>query len=196
MENELAISIRKATPEDAQAMIDIKVTCVNRIYKEVNSETVINKWISLIKPEAYLKKIKSSYWLYVATIPSENSDKVVGFGFLNTNTRRPQPIPDKYDCKIQLELLYIDPNYHRQGIGRRILEALEQTALNEGYTRIGVLASLPGVSFYSRQGFAVKEECVHYDIVKETFTPGEYSIVTAVMCKDLHSNHLTYIARI
>ena len=186
MNKEPAITLRRALPEDAPAIRDIKAACIKKYYTKVYTEKVLNKWTSLLTADHYVPKIKSPYWFYVATaLSEEGNEKVVGYGFLNTNARKPQPIPDKYGCTLQLELLYIDAEYQRLGIGRKLMEELEKAALEDGCSRLGVLASLPGVPFYSKLGYCTVEESVPFDITKQTFTPGEYSIETAVMCKDL-----------
>ena len=186
MSSKLAITVRRAVPEDAQAIRDIKAACIKKFYTNVYTEKVLNKWTSLLTTDHYVPKIKSPYWFYVATtLSEEGKEKVVGYGFLNTNAREPQPIPDKYNCRLQLELLYIDAEYQRCGIGGKLMQVIEKEALEDGCSRVGVLASLPGVGFYSKLGYCTAEESVPFDITKQTFTPGEYSIETAVMYKDL-----------
>ena len=186
MSSKLAFSVRKATPEDAPTIRDIQLGCLEKVFHTFYTETVLNKWTSVLTASVYVPKIKSPYWFYVATIPPErDEEKVIGYGFLNTNARRPQLVPEKYGCKLQVESLYIDVEYQRRGIGRTLMEELEKEALKDGCSRVGVLASLPGVEFYSKMGYCTAEESVPFDITKQTFTPGEYSIETVVMYKDL-----------
>ncbi len=53
-----------------------------------------------------------------------------------------------------ISLLFVDERYHRQGIGRALLEYLEDYMLREmGARRVTVNASPYGVGFYHRLGF-------------------------------------------
>lgn len=53
-----------------------------------------------------------------------------------------------------ISLLFVDARYHRQGIGRALLEYLKDYMLQEmGVRRVTVNASPYGVGFYHRLGF-------------------------------------------
>jgi putative acetyltransferase len=53
----------------------------------------------------------------------------------------------------ELATFFVLPEYQGQGIGTRLLTALEQQARMQGVTRITVDASLTGAAFYARMGY-------------------------------------------
>ena len=53
-----------------------------------------------------------------------------------------------------ISLLFVDAQYHRQGIGRALIEHLREYLLSEaGVSRITVNAAPYGVAFYHKLGF-------------------------------------------
>jgi putative acetyltransferase len=54
---------------------------------------------------------------------------------------------------IELATFFVLPEYQGQGIGTRLLAAIEQRARSLGITRITVDASLTGAAFYARNGY-------------------------------------------
>lgn len=55
--------------------------------------------------------------------------------------------------KERLGSLFVRKEYHRQGIGRRLVEQFEQQCVEEGSTVIRVAATLYAVPFYAAQGY-------------------------------------------
>ena len=53
--------------------------------------------------------------------------------------------------------MFVRPDRTRQGLGRAILEAAEAAARSEGFTRLDLMATLPGVPLYRAFGFAEVE---------------------------------------
>ena len=53
--------------------------------------------------------------------------------------------------------MFVRADWTRRGLGRRILEACETAARQEGYRRLALLATLPGVPLYQACGFAPTE---------------------------------------
>jgi len=54
--------------------------------------------------------------------------------------------------------MFTHADWTRRGLGRRILEACEEAAAREGFTRLSLMATLPGVPLYRAYGFAQLEE--------------------------------------
>ena len=53
----------------------------------------------------------------------------------------------------ELATFFVLPEHQGQGIGTRLLDALEQRAQAQGLTRLTVDASLTAVAFYTRMGY-------------------------------------------
>lgn len=57
----------------------------------------------------------------------------------------------------RIRAFFVDPNWARRGIGRRIIEACEAAARREGFQRMELGATLPGEPLYAAMGYAVTE---------------------------------------
>jgi GNAT superfamily N-acetyltransferase len=58
----------------------------------------------------------------------------------------------------RVRAMFTRPDWTRRGLGRRILEACEEAAGREGYTRLALGATLPGLPLYLAYGFEPGEE--------------------------------------
>jgi GNAT superfamily N-acetyltransferase len=58
----------------------------------------------------------------------------------------------------KVRAMFVRADWTRHGLGRRILEACEAAAQTEGYRRLALLATLPGVPLYRACGFEPLEE--------------------------------------
>ena len=57
----------------------------------------------------------------------------------------------------RLRAFFTHPEWARKGIGRRIIQACEEAAKAEGFTRLELVATLPGEPLYAAMGYAVTE---------------------------------------
>jgi GNAT superfamily N-acetyltransferase len=55
--------------------------------------------------------------------------------------------------KERLQSLFVDGKYHRQGIGRQLVERFERMCLHQGATDIRVSSSLYAIPFYTQMGY-------------------------------------------
>ena len=53
----------------------------------------------------------------------------------------------------RVRAMFVRPDWTRRGLGRRILEACEDAARSEGFTRLALVATLPGLPLYLAYGF-------------------------------------------
>lgn len=54
--------------------------------------------------------------------------------------------------------MFVRPSWTRRGIGRRIIEACEAAARADGFRRLDLVATLPGVPLYEACGFVATAE--------------------------------------
>jgi GNAT superfamily N-acetyltransferase len=57
----------------------------------------------------------------------------------------------------RIRAFFTHPEWARKGIGRRIIQACEEAAKAEGFTRLELVATLPGEPLYAAMGYAVTE---------------------------------------
>ena len=53
----------------------------------------------------------------------------------------------------RVRAMFVRPDWTRRGLGQRILEACEHAARREGFTRLALVATLPGLPLYLAYGF-------------------------------------------
>lgn len=53
----------------------------------------------------------------------------------------------------RIRAFYVHPRWARQGVGALILEACENAARSNAFTRVELIATLPGVPFYTATGY-------------------------------------------
>lgn len=59
--------------------------------------------------------------------------------------------------KNHIKRMFVLPQYQGRGIGKRLIEALENIALEQGYTTTLLDSSIPGFGLYFKLGYLVKE---------------------------------------
>lgn len=99
-----------------------------------------------------LKKRASYTHFYVA----KDQDKIIGCG----------AIGPYWDSKTESSLftIFVDPDYQGKGVGRKIVEILEQDEYALRANRIEVPASIVGIPFYKKMGYTHKNgELVYED---------------------------------
>jgi len=62
----------------------------------------------------------------------------------------------------RIRAMFVRSDWTRRGLGRRILEACEEAAKDEGFQTLALMATLPGLPLYEKCGFRVVE---HVDVV-------------------------------
>ncbi len=68
-------------------------------------------------------------------------------------------VPSKDAAKIRA--FFVNPNYARLGLGKNLLAHCEQMALEQGFTKTEMMATLPGVKLYEANGYVVSHEKNH-----------------------------------
>jgi GNAT superfamily N-acetyltransferase len=133
------IVIRHGKPEEAKAIWDVRTRAIRGSCCSHYSSEDVDVWASASMPDNYGETIKNTAF-YVA----ECDGKIVAFGFL-----------DPAESKI--EAVFVHPDYGRRGIGRRLLLAIENTALEHGLMCLRLSSSLNAVSFYRSAGYEVRK---------------------------------------
>ncbi|CAN5470960.1 GNAT family N-acetyltransferase [soil metagenome] len=66
--------------------------------------------------------------------------------------REPLPLDPATDAA-KIRAMYTDPDFARRGIGSRILELCEHAALEAGFARVEMMATLAGAPLYRATGY-------------------------------------------
>ena len=142
MEN-LNVTIRRFRDEDAQEVTNLII----RNFREVNvkdyGEQAIEKLVASHDVN-WLRNVASFAHMYVFL----DGETIVGCGSISSF----------WGSKTESILLtvFVLPQYHKQGIGRMIINTLEQDEYFTRATRIEIPASITAVEFYRKFGYDFK----------------------------------------
>jgi putative acetyltransferase len=136
--------VRRAAEDDVEAIGHVHRRSIREICGALYPPEVIKAWAAPRKPEHYLKSVRSKDFL----VAVGEGARLVGFGVLNRETR-------------EVEAVYVHPEVKRRGVGMKLLRALEALARGAGIESLRLNASLNGVPFYERAGYAWREQGSH-----------------------------------
>jgi GNAT superfamily N-acetyltransferase len=132
------IIIRKATPEDAEAACAVLVRSIKEIcapYYE-NDEEILNHWLENKTAANVRRWIESDRAYCVVAVNAQG--QVLGFSSISG---------------AEIMLNYVLPEALHQGIGKKMLQALEAQAIASGVDHIRVMSSITAKAFYERNGY-------------------------------------------
>ena len=136
-------TVRKAREEDCEGVWRVHVRAIREIAGSHYTPEETEAWASPRKPEQYLESIRNKEF-HVA----EEDGMVIGFGTLNQQQG-------------EIEAVYVSPEVVRRGVGRAILQRLEERARALGIESLKTDASLNAVPFYERAGYRSQKEMKH-----------------------------------
>jgi citrate lyase synthetase len=142
----------------------------------------------LIKVKYLIDEV--SYFAYKSLIPNEGyeylKNNLWGLEILKKDAREGFTIVVKDDDKIigtgtivgnYLSKIYIKPEYHGFGIGKLIVQRLEDKAKSNGVKTIFLASNLSAEKFYTKLGYSTMEN-------REMSTPNGYVFKLSWMKKD------------
>ena len=136
--------VRRATEDDVEAIGHVHRRSIREICGALYPPEVVEAWAAPRKAEHYSKAVRNKDF-YVA---EDAGGVVIGFGVLNRET-------------LEVEAVYVHPEVKRRGVGMKILRTLEALARDAGLETLRLNASLNGVPFYERAGYAWREQGTH-----------------------------------
>ncbi|MCD7950305.1 MAG: N-acetyltransferase family protein [Erysipelotrichaceae bacterium] len=142
------MNIRTATIQDANALLDIYA------YYVLNTAITFEYDVpTLADFQNRITSILNKYPYIVTTI----NNKIVGYAYANTFKNRAA-----YDWSVEMTI-YIDINYQKQGIGKKLYETMEDLLKLQGITNINACITYPdkedeyanknSVSFHEHMGY-------------------------------------------
>jgi N-acetylglutamate synthase-like GNAT family acetyltransferase len=136
------MKIRKFKESDAKAVCKIIRTAIKTCYSSYYSKEIITIMCKHMNPKNF--KIRAKERKYFV---AEEKGKVIGIGGFKDN---------------EIKTFYIDIKSHKKGIGKKLIEKLEQEALKNNYKTLKVTSSLFAEGFYKKCGFKkIKKIKIH-----------------------------------
>jgi len=149
------IAIRRATDADRVAIARLHEAAIRALGTAAYTAEEVDSWAAGILPANY----PLDQQIYVAV----EDDAVIAFGHYNDG---------------EIAAVYVDPLHVRRGIGRLLMDKLEEVARAEGATSVHLNAALHSQGFYAACGYRVT-------MLTTYRTRGGLAIGVAVMEKSL-----------
>jgi putative acetyltransferase len=136
----MTISIRKADPNDLQAIKELFVNCVFEVCKNDYGKDQLAAWASAANnSKRWLDKILEQYF-----IVAETQDTIIGFSSLQGADT--------------VDLLYVHKGFQNIGAASMLFNALLERAKINGCQALKAEVSKTAKSFFERKGFALVKE--------------------------------------
>lgn len=68
------------------------------------------------------------------------------------------PLLDPQKDAARIRAFFVHPDYARRGVGQMLINACETAAYKNGFSKMEMGATLPGVPFYAKMGYAELED--------------------------------------
>jgi GNAT superfamily N-acetyltransferase len=131
-----SIRIRRARPEDVDAVHAIHTTAIRTGAADHYSPEALAAWVDAFNPASFPRNLERLAF-FVAEIPDRG---VAGFLVLNPETR-------------ELDSLYVAPRATGSGLGSYLLGFGEEWARLAGIQELWLDASVNAVPFYAKHGW-------------------------------------------
>ena len=136
--------VRRLKEQDAPAVSELIITTIRISNVRDYPADLMEELIKTQTPEHVLERASWTHF-YVA----EEAGRIVGCGAIG-------PYWGKED-ESSLFSIFVHPDYQGKGIGRAIVEALEQDEFALRAKRIEIPASITGLPFYRKMGYSFKD---------------------------------------
>jgi N-acetylglutamate synthase-like GNAT family acetyltransferase len=142
----MEISIRVATTEDLETIIDLQTQSISNLaerFRKYDRQQVE----SLIVGQSALRRI---YFSGETTLVAEDDNQtVIGFISLSQPLIFSQP---------RIAGLFVHPGIMDRGVGGKLLRELELLAIEERIKTLVVMSSMESIDFYKKNGYQFKRE--------------------------------------
>ena len=176
------ITLRPATTADIPALQELIRASVTELSAELYTPAQIASALSHVFGVDTQLIADGTY--FVAEIDGQLvgsggwSKRTTLFGGDQSKTKGVDSLLDPGLEPARIRAFYVHPRWSRRGIGSRILTACEDAARAAGFSRIELVATLPGEPLYTARGYA-KVEAMQLE------TPDEESLSAFRMTKAL-----------
>lgn len=150
LKKETLIRIRKFTEDDAEEVSAVVVTTLRISNSKDYPPALLEEIVNNMQPVNILERAGWTHF-YVA----EDDNRIIGCGAIG-------PYWGKVD-ESSLFTIFVLPEYHGKGIGRMIVETLEQDEFFLRAKRVEIPSSITSVNFYRHMGYDYKDGVAEID---------------------------------
>jgi GNAT superfamily N-acetyltransferase len=162
--NRMNIHIRKATPADVPRLREVIEASVRGLQAADYSPAQIDGALQSIYGVDSQLIADGTY--FVAEVTESQKPEIIACGGWSKRktlyggdqyaAREDSLLDPKLDAA-KIRAFFVHPKWARRGIGSLILDACETAALEAGFTRLEMGATLSGVAFYKAKGYTAVE---------------------------------------
>ncbi len=134
------LTIRNWEESDARGILEVHYAAVHGAPVNYYDEDRLDEWSPKVDDERILSFLTRPQIEEEITRVAVDGEQIVGFGTI---------VPTKNE----LRACYVHPRFNRQGVGRRLLQALEEEAKAAGVGWLNLNASLNSEEFYKANGY-------------------------------------------
>jgi GNAT superfamily N-acetyltransferase len=160
---DMRFMLRRAVPEDTPVLSDLIQRSVRQLQRfDYSSEQIEAALEGVFGVDSQL----IADGTYFAVTPDHDRNLIVGCGgWSRRNTlyggdqwsKREDSLIDPRHSPAKIRAFFVHPDWSRRGIGSLILRTCEAAALEEGFTRLEMGATLTGVPLYAAHGYVERE---------------------------------------
>ena len=129
------IQIRLAKPEDTADILELQARSIRTLSQDYNAKQI----------ESLIRSQKSQRFINEIIFVAQRNNRLVGFASLCIHTP-------------QIGAMFVHPDFMRQGIGTKLLMAIEEAAIEKRYKIIYVMSSLSAVNFYRSMDYEITRQ--------------------------------------
>lgn len=136
--------IRRFLPDDAEEVSKMIAKTLREVNIKDYTRQYIENFIQKIQAENIIERAS---WTHFYVVLDEN--KIIGSGAIGSYW--------DYEDESCLFTIFVQPEYHGKGIGKKIIETLEQDEYFLRAKRIEIASSITAVPFYLKMGYRFKD---------------------------------------
>jgi diguanylate cyclase (GGDEF)-like protein len=129
------MNIRRATDEDLQQVAAVHTASILDLCAQRYSVVQLAHWKDALRQGGYAALLATREFLV-----AEENGALLGFGVLDLS-------------ESLINATYVSPEVTRRGVGRRLVQAMETIARQQGVTRLHLNSTLNAVPFYESLGY-------------------------------------------
>jgi len=165
----MKVQVRKAVPADVPRLCEIIEASVRSLQAADYSPAQIEGALQSVYGVDSQLIADGTYFVAEILQPETSGEQVVACGGWSKRRTlyggdqyvgREDSLLDPSRDAAKIRAFFVHPDWARRGIGTLILEACENAALEAGFTRLEMGATLSGVAFYRAKGYAEVENQV------------------------------------
>lgn len=137
------MTIRRLEDRDAQAVSDLIALTLRTTNRRDYSEEYLEDCIVHLQPEDIIRRAGEQHFYVV-----EEEHQIIGCGSIGSYWGK--------EDESSLFTIFVHPAYQGRGIGRKIMETLEQDSYFLRARRVEIPASITGTPFYRKMGYTYK----------------------------------------